>query len=673
MTSGVVPQLDPRRKRAASRRRRRWIIAALGAFVGVATLAAAASPSYAGDGRILRITSDAGKVQVVFEAPGLAAGDSLDPSTVHLTVGDRALPASADLVGATTPEVKRASLLVIDTSGSMRGQALEAAKSAAEEFLSTVPPDVKVGLVAFANDAKLLVAPTTDRAKVRSAVALLEADGDTALYDALNLAVARLSRSDYSDAVRSLVLLSDGVDVGSATELPTVIGKLKDSGIGVDAVAFRTTEALSVLRQVVGTGSGRLVAADDAEDLSAAFAESAKAISSQVLVTAELVPGMQTGQLPVTVKVATDDGTTFTDNALMLLAAADVPAEPPRVQPAPVGTDGWLSSSGILPIALAFVFCGALVVLGFAASAFAAGRRESIMRQRLAPYTLKGASAQRPMPPPTPLIGDVKLARAAVGLAEKVVAHKDFEARLAGRLEAAAIPMKPAEWLLLHAGIALGSALLLLLISVGDLPLAVLGLLLGAIGPYVYLTVRQSRRKQKFEENLAPTLQLLAGSLAAGHSLPQAVDTVAQEAPEPIASELRRAVAEARLAVTIEDALDHMAERVGSKDFAWVAMAVRIQRNVGGNLAELLTTVAATLRERERLRRHVRVLSAEGRISAVILGALPIVFTIYLFAVRREYLMQLVTDPLGIAMVIGGSIVFVGSIIWMTKLVRVEV
>jgi tight adherence protein B len=296
------------------------------------------------------------------------------------------------------------------------------------------------------------------------------------------------------------------------------------------------------------------------------------------------------------------------------------------------------------------------------------------MRERLAPYTLRGSGAHRPLPPPPSASGsEVAIARAAVGLAERVVAHKDFEARLASRLEAAAIPMKPAEWLLLHTGIALGIPLLLLLVSWGDVPLVLVGLLIGAVGPYVYLSVKQSKRKQKFEESLAPTLQLLAGSLAAGHSLPQAVDTVAQEASEPMASELRRAVAETRLAVTVEDALDHIAERTGSKDFAWVAMAVRIQRNVGGNLAELLTTVAATLRERERLRRHVRVLSAEGRLSAIILGALPILFAFYLFVVRRDYLMKLFTDPLGVAMVIVGSVIFVGSILVMVKLVKVEV
>ncbi|HKB39556.1 MAG TPA: type II secretion system F family protein, partial [Gemmataceae bacterium] len=464
----------------------------------------------------------------------------------------------------------------------------------------------------------------------------------------------------------------DGEDRDSTTKLPSLLNQLKDSGIGVYAVAFKTT--VPVLQQIVHASSGRLVRADDATALSAAFMESAKAISSQVLITAALPSGIEPGQLTVTVDVSASGGITFTDQALTLLAADDLPVEQPRVEAAPVDGGGWMGSERSLQIALALLFLGAVVILGFVAAVFASGRRESIMRERLAPYTLRGSGAHRPLPPPPSASGsEVNIARVAVGLAERVVAHRDFEARLSGRLDAAAIPMKPAEWLLLHTGIALGIPLVLLLVSGGDVPLGLVGLLMGVVGPHIYLSVKQSKRKQKFEESLAPTLQLLAGSLAAGHSLPQAVDTVAQEASEPMASELRRAVAEARLAVTVEDALDHVAERTSSKDFAWVAMAVRIQRNVGGNLAELLTTVAATLRERERLRRHVRVLSSEGRLSAIILGALPILFAFYLFVVRREYLMKLFNDPLGIAMVIAGSVIFVVSILVMVKLVKVEV
>jgi tight adherence protein B len=630
--------------------------------------------AHADDGRIMQVVAADGKVRVVFGAPGLAGGESLDPATAKLRIGDQALHSTGKLLGTGDTRVARVSLLVIDTSTSMRGESLEAAKAAANQFLASVPDDVQVGLITFADIASLPLPPTRNRDAVRAAVGALTAGGGTALYDGVSLAVNRLTEPEYSEAVRNIVLLTDGEDRDSTTELPAVLSKLEKSGIGVDAVAFRTTEALPVLGQIVRASPGRLVRADEAEALSTAFTNSAKAISSQVLITAALPAGMEPGDPTVTVEVSATGGTTFTDQAVMLLAADDLPAEQPRIEPAPVDGGGWMGSERTLQIALALVFLGAIVILGFVVAAFAGGRRESIMRERLAPYTLRGSGAHRPLPPrPSASGSEVNIARAAVGLAERVVANKDFEARLASRLEAAAVPMKPAEWLLLHTGIALGVPLLLLLVSGGDVPLGLVGLLMGVVGPYVYLIVKQSKRKQKFEESLAPTLQLLAGSLAAGHSLPQAVDTVAQEASEPMASELRRAVAEARLAVTVEDALDHVAERTGSKDFAWVAMAVRIQRNVGGNLAELLTTVAATLRERERLRRHVRVLSAEGRLSAIILGALPIVFAFYLFVVRREYLMKLFNDPLGVAMVIAGSVIFVGSILVMVKLVKVEV
>jgi len=110
-----------------------------------------------------------------------------------------------------------------------------------------------------------------------------------------------------------------------------------------------------------------------------------------------------------------------------------------------------------------------------------------------------------------------------------------------------------------------------------------------------------------------------------------------------------------------------------SKDFAWVVMALRINRDVGGNLSEVLTNVAATMRERERLRRQVQALSAEGRLSAVILGALPLLFVVYLILVRPEYIGVLVTNPLGIVLIVVGVILLIAGAFWLRKVVAVEV
>jgi tight adherence protein B len=140
-----------------------------------------------------------------------------------------------------------------------------------------------------------------------------------------------------------------------------------------------------------------------------------------------------------------------------------------------------------------------------------------------------------------------------------------------------------------------------------------------------------------------------------------------------MAVELNKAIVEARLGVPIEDALDTVARRMDSVDFEWVVMAIRIQREVGGNLAEVLTNVAATMRERERLRRQVDVLSAEGRLSAIILGALPLLFVTYLILVRPEYIGLLVTNPLGIVMIVVGVILLIAGAFWLRKVVTVEV
>jgi tight adherence protein B len=142
---------------------------------------------------------------------------------------------------------------------------------------------------------------------------------------------------------------------------------------------------------------------------------------------------------------------------------------------------------------------------------------------------------------------------------------------------------------------------------------------------------------------------------------------------EPIASELNRALTESRLGVVLEDALDKVAERMDSLDFARVVMAIRIQREVGGNLAEVLQTTVATMRERAAMRRQVRALSAEGRLSAYILISLPILMFCWLFLTRRAYVSLLWTTTLGLIMSVGAIIAVVIGWFWMRKVAQVEV
>jgi tight adherence protein B len=257
--------------------------------------------------------------------------------------------------------------------------------------------------------------------------------------------------------------------------------------------------------------------------------------------------------------------------------------------------------------------------------------------------------------------------------ADMLKRNRSLDARITHRLEGAGSELKSSEWLLLLAACFIGSGALGILIGQGDPVVGLVFMLGGLVGPWVYLSIRRARRRKAFHAGLPDTLQLISGSLAAGLSLAQSMDTVVREGSEPVASEFKRVLVETRLGVPLEDALSGVAERFESKDFAWVVMAIKIQRQVGGNLAELLDTVAATMREREYLRRQVNALAAEGKLSAIVLAVLPPLFLLYLVFAQRSYVAPLFSDVRGIVMLGGGTLWLLVGIFWMRKLVNVEV
>jgi tight adherence protein B len=251
--------------------------------------------------------------------------------------------------------------------------------------------------------------------------------------------------------------------------------------------------------------------------------------------------------------------------------------------------------------------------------------------------------------------------------------NKGLEAKIAARLEAAGSHVKAAEWLLLQMAILVVCGVVGLAIGKGNLIIGLLFLLAGLFVPWAWLGHRKRKRYKAFNEALPDTLQLMAGSLQAGLSLAQSVDTIVREGTEPIAGEFKRVLVETRLGVSLEDALDGISQRFQSKDFEWVVMAIKIQRQVGGNLAELLTTVAETIRERQYMRRQVAALAAEGKLSAYVLSGLPIFFMIYLLLTKRDYVWPMFTQPLGWLMLGGlGLLLFLGAFS-MSKLIKVEV
>jgi tight adherence protein B len=196
---------------------------------------------------------------------------------------------------------------------------------------------------------------------------------------------------------------------------------------------------------------------------------------------------------------------------------------------------------------------------------------------------------------------------------------------------------------------------------------------LGAGAPTIALRMALGRRSEKMREQLPDVLTIMASSLRAGHSFLQALDTVAREITAPAQVEFQRLVVEIRLGRPAEDALEALADRVGSSDFRWAVLAVNIQREVGGNLAEILDNVSDTLRERAMMRRQIKVLTAEGRLSAWVLAILPFALGLYMFAVNPEYITLLFTSQVGLIMLGVAGVLMVLGILWMRKIVDIDV
>lgn len=224
----------------------------------------------------------------------------------------------------------------------------------------------------------------------------------------------------------------------------------------------------------------------------------------------------------------------------------------------------------------------------------------------------------------------------------------------------------------------------IVLVGAGMLAGAAVGLLLGgpvlalvllAIVPMLarlILGIMVGRRQAAFADQLDETLHILAGSLRAGYSLPQAVSTVAIEAEVPTSEEFSRIVNETRVGRAMEDALEDAAVRTKNEDFFWITQAIAINREVGGNLADVLDGVGHTIRQRSQLRRQVKSLSAEGRLSAIILGALPFVLLFLIWSGNREYIALLYTHPVGQLMSIIGVLLLIVGIIWLRKTVQIK-
>jgi tight adherence protein B len=271
--------------------------------------------------------------------------------------------------------------------------------------------------------------------------------------------------------------------------------------------------------------------------------------------------------------------------------------------------------------------------------------------------------------PPTPA-GPSSLSGATTamtGIIDRQLRRRgNVSARIAA-LEQAGITMRLQDVVLLViAGALVAGALGVVLAG----PLV--GLALGILVPVlakIGVSVLASRRQKAFADQLDDSLQLMASGLRAGHSLLQALNSVASEAEQPTSVEFARVINETRVGREVVHSLDETARRMKSEDFAWVTQAIAINREVGGNLAEVLDGVGHTIRERNQIRRQVKALSAEGRLSALVLIALPLGVLAFLSVTNPAYLAKFTDGLPGYAMIAAAVLLLLIGSLWLHKLV----
>jgi tight adherence protein B len=579
---------------------------------------------------------------------------------IEITLDGEPAETSAAPADEGDEKVRRTTILAIDTSDSMSANGrFAAAKAAATTFLDTVPDDVYVGVVTFDANVETPLKPTTDHDAAKAVIAGLGLARGTFLHDGV-IAAAELAGDDGQ---RSVLVLSDGLDT-SRTPIADVEKAITDSEVKVDVVALDQSGSDLVPLQAMSTaGGGEVIPADPAA-LTAAFTAEADVLARQVLVTAQIPDSVSKAEATVRVSVPTG-AETLSAQTFSIIRSVDEPGpDVPRA-----ATDDVLQiPESAMYGGLAAVGVGLLLLVGTLMVMATARPGPTTLEGRIAAYASEASGGTSDNGG-----GGLNLDQAKSAAASMLKRNKGLEARIEHRLEAAGSHLKPSEWLLMHSAIAILAGMVGLLLTGGSFLFSLLAVGVGVVVPWMWLGRKKHKRIKAFNAGLADTLQLMAGSLTAGMSLAQSIDTVVKEGTEPIAGEFQRALIETRLGVPLVDALEGIAARTGSKDFAWVVMAIKIQRDVGGNLAELLTTVAGTLRERDYLRRQVHTLSAEGRISAYILGGLPPAMAVYMFVVRRDYIRPLYTEAIGWAMILSALALLGFAAFLMSRIVKVEV
>ena len=603
-------------------RRALVFVAGLAAVLAIAAATSAAAPPRL---RIAQVdTSRYPLITAVVIAPG---SDRL--RQVPLQVSEDGTDVTATQTGGGAPA---AIGVAIDVSRSMQGAPLDAAKQAAASFVKNKRRPDSMAIYSFGHEANPVHGLDADVNALGSSLQQVTLDTvqGTALYDSVIQAAGELGSAPTLTKV--LVVLTDGDDT-TKTKLGAAVKAAQAANVAVDAIAIGSGKHTALTSLARHTG-GHVFAADrSAAGITAVY----KQIGAEIRNTYRLQYHSHADG-PVPLKVSLKGYAPATEKIDLTAPAAEIVAAG--------GTIAKISKGSSSGLALAIVI--GLVVLGLVLFLMRIPR-ETVLARRLDRYTT-GERA-----PIEVRQKSLSLRNLLVLRGERSFGGSAYFKHVSRLLERADMPMRAAEFVAIQAGLMFVLLLVGFILGVG----LILPLVLGAIGgvlPEFIVRRKANARRKRFEDQLGDTLTAVASSLRAGQSFQQAMSTISLDGPEPIAKEFQRVETEVRLGRPADEALQSMADRLGSRNFEFVVLAVNIQRQVGGSLSEILDMVADTVRGRVQFARKVRALTAMGRASAYVLVGMPFALALMIFFVDPGYLRPLWATSTGHLMVIIGLI-----------------
>ena len=610
---------------------------------------------------------DGGQTQMVINFKNFA--EEPDPATLQVTANGQAV-SDLEVESVGNSAVSVGVVLAIDASGSMAGTPIDEAKAAAKSFVDQARPEDRIAVIAFADEVKVLAGFTNNKESLNNTIDGITAAGETSFNDAVIQGVQMFEQPAADNLLGNMIILTDGDDTVSQATLDDALSTIGSGDVRVFGVALEGSDFNpDPVQRVADAGGGLFLSTPDPESLSSLYGAIGREISN-TLVARFVSPISTPGDVEFAV---TYEGLTSTQTFGVSGYAVTTTTGPTTTTTlAPLTT---VVVEGNAPLGIDTLMLIGAAGLGLTLFLFLIilfGREDEDdpgrFAKRLQAY---GRRSAKPTEERGSFLERIPILNRFTQAAEQEVKKRGLLSGVNATLEQANIPMSPGEAILGMLGLA----------AVGGIMMAIFnGIIVGVVAFGAFLLIVAflirflgGREKRKFEKQLPDTLTLMSTSLRAGYSLLQATEAVSAEAPDPTAREFGRAIAEARLGRSVTDALVGVVDRTQSKDFEWAVMAIEIQREVGGNLAEVLQTVGDTMRARNRLKGEIKALTAEGRISALVLGSLPFILFGFLWATNRDYLEPLITNVFGQIAIGVGILLMAGGLFWLKKIIEIEI